>query len=278
MTPTAHRPTSGSRCTTLGPPARALVLATGQEAAALGRLAPRASLVLEPLDARGVEAIAALYAPAGTEIPVELLLEASGGVARRVHEAASEWARREATGRVDALAGQGGRRTQRGPRPRAPSSPERHRSAVDAASGSRPTPAPGADALPVQGLAAFERDDAEYFFGREELVAELVAHLVGAPLLAVVGPSGSGKSSVVRAGLLPALAGGVLPGKPELGQVVIRPGAHPARELRRAMRRLAPHRRGCWSSTSSRSCSPRAATSASGATSSRRAAARRHRS
>ena len=42
-------------------------------------------------------------------------------------------------------------------------------------------------------------------------MAELVARLVGAPLLAVVGPSGSGKSSVVRAGLLPALAGGVLP-------------------------------------------------------------------
>ena len=51
---------------------------------------------------------------------------------------------------------------------------------------------------PYKGLAAFERDDAEYFFGREGLVAELVAHLVGASLLAVVGPSGSGKSSVVQ--------------------------------------------------------------------------------
>ena len=43
-------------------------------------------------------------------------------------------------------------------------------------------------------------------------MAELVARLVGSPLLAVVGPSGSGKSSAVRAGLLPALASGVLPG------------------------------------------------------------------
>ena len=66
-----------------------------------------------------------------------------------------------------------------------------------------------------------------------------MARLVGAPLLAVVGPSGSGKSSVVRAGLLPALAGGVLPGSHNWTQALIRPGEHPARELSRATRRLA---------------------------------------
>ena len=77
---------------------------------------------------------------------------------------------------------------------------------------------------PYKGLAAFDADDADYFFGRERLVAELVAHVVGAPLLAVVGPSGSGKSSVVRAGLLPALAGGVLPGSENWTQALIRPG------------------------------------------------------
>ena len=71
---------------------------------------------------------------------------------------------------------------------------------------------------PYKGLAAFDAEDAEYFFGRERLVAELVARLVGAPLLAVVGPSGSGKSSVLRAGLLPALAGGVLPGSDAAGR------------------------------------------------------------
>ena len=74
---------------------------------------------------------------------------------------------------------------------------------------------PGGDSMPIcpfKGLAAFEASDADYFFGRERLVAEIVARLVGARVLAVVGPSGSGKSSVVRAGLLPALAGGVLPG------------------------------------------------------------------
>ena len=80
---------------------------------------------------------------------------------------------------------------------------------------------------PFKGLAPFEAADAELFFGRERLVAELVARLVGATFLGVVGPSGSGKSSVVRAGLLPALAGGVLPGSEDWRQVLMRPGATP---------------------------------------------------
>src|SRR5690606_6843681 len=65
--------------------------------------------------------------------------------------------------------------------------------------------------------------DADLFHGRERLVAELVARLVQADLLAVVGASGSGKSSVVRAGLLPALAAGVLPGSAQWRQVVLTP-------------------------------------------------------
>ena len=93
---------------------------------------------------------------------------------------------------------------------------------------------------PFKGLAPFDVDDAEYFFGRERLVAELVARLVGTSLLGVVGPSGSGKSSVVRAGLLPALARGVLPGSDNCKQVVIRPGEHPQRGLRRALARVDP--------------------------------------
>ena len=98
--------------------------------------------------------------------------------------------------------------------------------------------APRPVVCPYKGLATFDVEDAEYFFGRERLVAELVARLVGAPLLAVVGPSGSGKSSVLRAGLLPALAGGVLPGSDSWAQALIRPGEQPLRELRRATRRL----------------------------------------
>ena len=66
-------------------------------------------------------------------------------------------------------------------------------------------------------------------------MAELVARLVGSPLLAVVGPSGSGKSSAVRAGLLPALASGVLPGSEGWSRALMRPGAHPLAALERML-------------------------------------------
>jgi Protein kinase domain len=88
---------------------------------------------------------------------------------------------------------------------------------------------------PFKGLASFEPVDAEYFFGRERLVAELVARLVGAGFLGIVGPSGSGKSSVLRAGLIPALAGGVLPGSERWRRLLIRPGERPLGELRRLL-------------------------------------------
>jgi WD40 repeat protein len=67
---------------------------------------------------------------------------------------------------------------------------------------------PAADAAcPYPGLAAFDIDDGRFFFGRDALVAELLDALAepcGGPV-AVVGPSGSGKSSLLRAGLLPAM-------------------------------------------------------------------------
>ena len=88
---------------------------------------------------------------------------------------------------------------------------------------------------PFKGLASFEPADADYFFGRERLIAELVARLVGASFLGIVGPSGSGKSSVLRAGLLSALAGGVLPGSERWRRVLIRPGERPLDELRRML-------------------------------------------
>jgi WD40 repeat protein/serine/threonine protein kinase len=88
---------------------------------------------------------------------------------------------------------------------------------------------------PFKGLASFEPVDADYFFGRERLVAELVARLVGAGFLGIVGPSGSGKSSVLRAGLLPALAGGVLPGSGSWRRLLLRPGERPLDELRRVL-------------------------------------------
>ena len=95
-----------------------------------------------------------------------------------------------------------------------------------------PAPAVGDGACPFKGLASFEPVDADYFFGRERLVAELVARLVGAGFLGIVGPSGSGKSSVLRAGLLPALAAGALPGSGSWRRWLLRPGERPLEALR----------------------------------------------
>lgn len=67
-------------------------------------------------------------------------------------------------------------------------------------------------ACPYRGLDAFREKDSPYFFGRDGLRKDLLDMLAEAPILAVVGPSGSGKSSVVRAGLIPDLRTGGLPG------------------------------------------------------------------
>jgi DNA-binding SARP family transcriptional activator/ABC-type glycerol-3-phosphate transport system substrate-binding protein len=96
---------------------------------------------------------------------------------------------------------------------------------------------------PYKGLHAFDEADAGDFFGREASVEELVAMMAegtaGNRFLAVVGPSGSGKSSVVRAGLIPALRGGAVPGSDEWFVVDMVPGAHPFDELAAALVRIA---------------------------------------
>ena len=81
---------------------------------------------------------------------------------------------------------------------------------------------------PYKGLVAFEPQDADVFFGREALVDDLAGRLADAPFLAVVGPSGSGKSSLVRAGLLPAL------GREATRVALFTPGEHPLAELSQA--------------------------------------------
>ena len=72
-----------------------------------------------------------------------------------------------------------------------------------------PTDPSAPEVCPFRGLAPFDSAHAEYFFGRERLVADLVARLVGSTLIAVVGPSGR-QVLLIRAGLLPSLAEGVL--------------------------------------------------------------------
>ena len=215
-----------------------LVLATGVGGDVLARSGVGDSLVLDPLDAGAARAIVASYAGAADDVPAELLLQAAAGVPRRIHEVAGQWARREAARRVGAVAGRAaaGRTQLRSMELELASDVADLQAAGERVASDRHDRAPVV--CPFKGLATFDGDDSEYFFGRERLVAELVARLVGAPLLAVVGPSGSGKSSVVRAGLLPALASGVLPGSESWTQVVIRPGEHPREELAAVAARL----------------------------------------
>ena len=99
--------------------------------------------------------------------------------------------------------------------------------------------APGGVMCPYKGLASFGRSDAALFCGRERLVATLVSKLAVNRFLAVIGPSGSGKSSLVAAGLIPALAAGALPGSDGWRCLLIRPGADPMTTLARAFARLA---------------------------------------
>ena len=89
---------------------------------------------------------------------------------------------------------------------------------------------------PYPGLRSFRRDKADIFFGREEQVDQLLAKLENCRFLAVVGVSGCGKSSLVRAGLLSALAGGFMASAgPRWHVLEMRPGGHPLANLAQAL-------------------------------------------
>jgi WD40 repeat protein len=81
---------------------------------------------------------------------------------------------------------------------------------------------------PYRGLQAFRQEDADLFFGREAFVEQLVAAVAHKPFVAVIGASGSGKSSVVFAGLLPMV-------RKETSVVQFRPGSQPFRALADAL-------------------------------------------
>jgi DNA-binding SARP family transcriptional activator len=176
---------------------------------------------LGPLDCAAVAAIAREHGVDGAE-----LFERSRGMPGAAHRLAAEWARAATLRRL----GDEADRT----------AAERHRlrqaesslagTVVDLQSArvrAGATPA----VCPYKGLASFQEVDAPFFFGRERLVAQMVARLVGAPLLGVVGASGSGKSSALRAGLLAGLAAGVLPGSERWDRRVLRPGERPLQTL-----------------------------------------------
>ena len=147
---------------------------------------------------------------------------------------------------------------------------------------------------PYKGLRPFLEADTGDFFGREAFVQRLLERLsergASSRFIAVVGPSGSGKSSVVRAGLVAAIRNGAVPGSDTWFVTEMHPGHLPFEELDEALMRIAVRppagllarleagprglldvadtivpenaRSSCWSSTSSRnhSRSPKART------------------
>ena len=89
---------------------------------------------------------------------------------------------------------------------------------------------------PYPGLRPFRRDEVDVFFGREEQIDRLLAMLGRRRFLAVVGESGCGKSSLVRAGMIPALQTGLLAAAGARWRVArMRPGEAPLRSLAEAL-------------------------------------------
>ena len=86
---------------------------------------------------------------------------------------------------------------------------------------------------PYPGLRPFDVTESHLFFGRDLQVAELVRRLERHRFVAVLGMSGSGKSSLVRAGLLPALErGGVWAAGRRWRRIVTQPAGAPYENLR----------------------------------------------
>jgi WD40 repeat protein len=96
------------------------------------------------------------------------------------------------------------------------------------------------DVSPYRGLQAFDEEHSRFFFGREGEIQRLLEQLKGQRFLAVLGPSGSGKSSLVRGGLVPAIRAGALPRSTNWTLHVLKPGANPLVGLTTKLLQLDP--------------------------------------
>ena len=97
---------------------------------------------------------------------------------------------------------------------------------------------------PYKGLQPFSEADVEDFFGREELVEKLIGRFDSSKsrsrFLAIIGPSGSGKSSIVQAGVIPGLRRGAIRGSEQWFTTQMTPGAAPFTELEAALVKISP--------------------------------------
>ncbi len=100
---------------------------------------------------------------------------------------------------------------------------------------------PPEDVGPFRGLGRFEAGDRDVYFGRASEVAAALETLRSRGVAALIGPSGSGKSSLARAGVLPAIAEGGLSGWPKKWDTaVVEPGADPRAAIGAALARFVP--------------------------------------
>ncbi len=106
---------------------------------------------------------------------------------------------------------------------------------VAAASAARPRRVPGSG--PYRGLSSYGATERDVFFGRDAEITEVLERLRWQPGVVLVGPSGSGKSSLAQAGVLPGIEEGALGGGITFSAVVLAPRAHPIHSMAAALAR-----------------------------------------
>jgi DNA-binding SARP family transcriptional activator len=200
-----------------------VILVTCRDPVRVGDLAGVPKLVLSSLDDAAVAEIVRIYAPSATDKAAASAMANAHGVPAKIHRAASEWAFARAGRRID-------RAVADAAEPRRVLAALREEVAAGAldlahvrarARVLRPAARPAGS--PYPGLMGYGPGDVEIYHGRERLVADVLARIVEAPLLALVGAAGTGKSSLLRAGILPAITAGVLPDSNRWRQVVVTP-------------------------------------------------------
>ena len=200
-----------------------VTLVTCRDPVRVGDLASVPKLVLSALDDAAVAEIVRIYAPSVSDKAAASAMANANGVPARVHKAASEWAFARAGRRIDRAVADAAEPRRLVTALRA----EVVAGALDLArvrSRARVLrPVARAAGAPYPGLMGFGPGDVERFHGRERLVADVLARIIEAPLLALVGESGTGKSSLLRAGVLPAITAGVLPDSSRWRQMVVTP-------------------------------------------------------
>lgn len=193
----------------------------------LGQLDPKGThgIRLEPLGPDDVARVARSYVGADRALEAaNAIMQSSRGVPALVHAQLREWAFARVTAHVAARAGAA-----------AAGWSEAHRgeaalvdglvdvSRIESTAQAARALAAGPPPCPYPRLEPYAAEGAAFFAGREDLVALALARLTVARSLLLVGPSGVGKSSIVRAGMIPGLAAGLLPDSESWAVELLRP-------------------------------------------------------